>query len=132
MDKSIVTLTNGLRVGNFSSPHPFNFVDGTVLPRASQEDAVLGKLDVEEIEQPGIKGTTDIDITFKMSTGCAALIFAWTQLAEQGEVDVVLIPLPVKQAMAAQLDKPLHDTPFRVIRVADRETKAIHIDRFCV
>ncbi|HSN71491.1 MAG TPA: hypothetical protein VLT59_08270 [Steroidobacteraceae bacterium] len=130
-EKSIITLSNGLRVGNFSSPHPFNFVDGSVLPPADPEDVKCGALTATETPQPGIKGTTDIDLKFEMSTSCAALLYSWRTLANEDKVDIVLVPLPVKTALE-RVGTPLRGSPFRVIRVADRTTKAIFIDKFCI
>jgi hypothetical protein len=46
----IVILSNGKRVANFSSPHEFKFVDGTILPAVSNEDAEKYKVDFIETE----------------------------------------------------------------------------------
>ena len=35
-------LSNGVGVANFSSPHPFNFTDGTVLDRCDSERVAAG------------------------------------------------------------------------------------------
>lgn len=44
----IVTLSNGLRVANFSSPHDFNFTDGSILPTVDAEKSK--RLSMESIE----------------------------------------------------------------------------------
>ncbi len=44
------------------------------------------------------------------------------------DIDVVLVPFPV---MTALKDAGISIGKARVIRVADRVTKMIHIDRFC-
>ena len=134
MAKSIIELSNGLTVGNFSSPHSFLFEDGSELPAATEEDAARGKLAAVEVEQPGIKGTIDIDLTFMMTDSCRALMKEWELLRNQGKVDIVLVPLPVKTAFEADTGSSLAESVFRVIRVrADkRKERWIHIDRFCV
>jgi len=134
-------------VGNFSSPHPFNFTDGSELPAASDEDMLRGKLDTQEVEVGKRGGVVDVDLQFVMTTSCADLLNEWVSLYESGEVDVVLVPLPVKSAGAALGDAPMRCSdgteltitndgrlrlPFRVIRVADRKTKAICTHTFCV
>ena len=48
MDSKIFTLKNGLRVANFSSPHPFTFTDGTIIPAVEDEKARNLMLEVKE------------------------------------------------------------------------------------
>lgn len=129
---TVVTLTTGLVVGNFSSPHEFKFTDGTVLPACSPERAKALELDTEEVETPSRDGRwTDIDIKFVMTDVVAGELLD----AMASGVDVVLVPLPVMTAIKqdrrfeAMVQYGTH--PFRVIRVADRVTKAVHTDRFC-
>jgi hypothetical protein len=121
----IITLSNGLRVGNFSSPHPFTFTDGSVLPACSDDRAERGKLDAVEILHDGIKGTKDIEISFKLNPIVREMI----DEADHINCDVVLVPFPVLRAMK---DEGLPLGKLRVIRSANRITKTIHIDRFCI
>jgi len=121
-----VTLSNGLRVANFSSPHSFRFTDGSELPACSFEHSDRGKLDTEEVEEPGIKGTTDVKICWKMSDGAREL---HNEALHTSDVDVFLVPLPFMTALKEE-GRPIGR--FRVVRVADRNTKVIHTDRFCV
>jgi hypothetical protein len=130
----IITLTTGLRVANFSSPHEFRFTDGSVLPACEPARANLGKLnDVEVTEDRG--RWVDIDLDFQMSDACLAMLLEAEKLWRAGEVDVVIVPFPVLNALKAS---PVFDTadsyghPFRTIRSADRVTKTNHHDRFCV
>lgn len=121
----VVTLNNGLTVANFSSPHPFTFVDGSVLPACSPERARTLMLGTLEHEERGIKGTTDIVLEWAMSM---AVEVALTELEADPEVDLIVVPLPV---MTVLKDFELPIGKARVIRVADRVTKAIHTDRWC-
>ena len=123
----IITLSNGLRVGNFSSPHPFTFTDGSVLPACSDDRSRRGKLDAVEILHPGIRGTTDIEVSFKLNP----IVLEMIDEAEASNCDVILVPFPVLRAMKDE-DYFLVGMKCRVIRSADRITKEIHIDRFCI
>jgi hypothetical protein len=131
-----VTLSNGLRVANFSSPHPFTFWDETVL-EACEEDRVraMQLYAIEDTTTTIIRGVevTDIDLRFTITR---EIIHAICDLQAEDDVDIILVPLPVLKAMKAEhescpsagasLDK------LRCIRVADRVTKEIHTDRFCI
>lgn len=120
-----VVLSSGLCVANFSSPHPFNFVDGTILEACSSERAKGLMLESHEQQVPGIKGTTDIQLTWGLSASVSQALAA----AEADEsVDVVLVPFPVMTALK-EAGRPIGKA--RVIRCADRITKAIFTDKFC-
>lgn len=126
MTMPMVTLRNGIKIANFSSPHPFNFVDGSVLPACEPDRVKDGALEVFEDEIPGIKGTTDIKIHFDLTAKVVSMLVE----ANESEADVVLIPFPVLGAIKETNPELLGKC--RVIRVADRQTKAIHIDKFCI
>lgn len=126
----VVTLSNGLRVANFSSPHEFHFVDGSVLSACSPEWAREMMLDAEEREalvetQSGV-AYTDIGLCWKLSD-----VVRWEidRLRVSDDFDVLIIPLPV---MTALKEARLPIGRMRCIRMADRVTKKAHIDRFCV
>jgi hypothetical protein len=122
-----ITLKNGLRVANFSSPHEFNFVTGEILPACSPERARNLMLEAHEVERPSPCGKwTDLELQFEMSPLVAAALVA---IESDPEIDVVLVPLPVKQA-AGRAGLPLRKC--RTIRVADRVSRAIHADKFCL
>jgi hypothetical protein len=124
----VVTLSNGLRVANFSSPHQFLFEDGTVLEACSPERAKRLMLVQHETEVPTGKQWTDIELRFDMSE---VVVSALKEPHADEEVDIVLVPFPVLQVLQhTELLGLFYKC--RVIRVADRVTKAIHIDKFCV
>lgn len=128
-----VTLKNGLKVANFSSPHPFTFEDGTVLEACSPERARALMLIAEEIEMEQ-EGWTDIALSFKLSPEVKGALMVASRL---DYLDIVLVPLPVRKAIdeAVELDgfgAILRNDIFRTIRVKDRVTKEIYCDRFCV
>lgn len=118
---------SGLRVANFSSMHPFTFADGTVLPAV--EESVSKSLDLEQIEiaQPRkLPGVNDVKMVFVLTP---AVELRLTALDNDPDVDVVLVPFPVLQALAEA------GVPFgkaRVIRTVDRKSRAICTDKFCV
>jgi hypothetical protein len=125
MNMPVITLANGLRVGNLSSPHPFRFTSGEELPAVSRERTGALNLDVKEVVHPRATHT-DIELVFVLTAAVAAALDAAD--ADQG-VDIVIVPLPVMTALKAagrSIGKA------RVCRVADRVSKEIHPDVFCI
>lgn len=134
MKHPICRLNNGLRVANFSSPHPFNFTTGEVLPACDPEVSRKLVLTVKEVESPNPNhpGVTDVEIHYGMSR---AVQDALIELGHNPDVDVILVPLPVAEAVRTYLRAydpgPRGFQICRVCRVADRVAKTIHPDRFC-
>lgn len=128
----IVTLTNGVRVANFSSPHSFTFEDGTILPAVSNEIAEKYKVTfLEGRMKHKNKPIYDITLRFELSADIIDRMEVFKELWTKGELDIVLCPLP----MLTQLKKEFYDlfnSPFRTIRVENRITKEISITKFCL
>lgn len=130
----ITTLKNGLKVANFSSPHPFKFDTGEELPACSPERAKKLMLLTEEREEVNEGGWTDIRIQFLMSPEVER---ALREDPDFEAVDIVLVPFPVREAIRRCADAFPRSVwewvakKTRVIRSADRVTKAIYSDRFC-
>lgn len=121
----IVTLSNGLRVANFNSNHPFNFEDGSVLEGCLTEITQATMLDNEDVETfNGI--FINVKTKFVMSNGCIDRLMYVLKFKDW--YDVCLVPLPVLQAIKTLdwVDK----SKFRGIYVTDRITKAISIIKF--
>ena len=142
MNSPTVTLSNGLTVANFSSPHPFNFTTGEVLPACDSEWANEMKLDIEEIEYGMPKSFqvsvwTDVELNISIPPNVAEALH---DLNHDDDIDIVLVPFMVLQAMKEYLMiNKVAKEPFdidnnkcRVIRVADRITKEIYPDKFCI
>jgi hypothetical protein len=143
----VITLKNGIRIANFSSPHPFRFTTGEELPACSAERARLLMLEATEVESlHGIVVSNkpvswiDIRLSFTMNKTVSVEL---TYLCGRMDVDVVLAPLPVRDAakeFIATLERcdamssewAMVRRKARTIRVADRVTKTIFPDRFCV
>lgn len=132
-----VILTNGLRVANFSSPHPFHFEDGSVLEACAPDRVAAGALNREDEERPwGLWDRDDIIAVvpkFSLSEQVWSLL---VELEQDKSVDIVLIPFPVLEALrnAKGIDGiPYLDMLSKVgtICVKDRQTKEIYINRFC-
>lgn len=121
-----ITLKNGLAIANMSSPHPFTFTTGEVLPACSAEDAQKFKLEAIEVEYPGVKGTTDISLQWRITPEVRSLL---EELNALPGIDIVLVPFPV---MTAMKEAGIPIGKCRVIRVADRVSKAIFPDKFCI
>lgn len=135
----VVTLSNGLRVANFSSPHPFTFVDEHVLPACSPERAQWLMLEAREVElrnhvmqnwgaaQVGVP-ITDVILSWELTPVVMTEI---KRLHEVDDIDIVLVPLPVMQALKEFCPDTSLYKKCRVIRTADRVNKTIYIDKFC-
>ena len=134
MKDRIYTLKNGLRVSNFSSPHSFVFTDSTVIPAVDKERAQALRLDVVEhkVSQRNSRFRT-VMLDWTLSERVSDEIDYWYTFFAMKKVDVVIVPLPVMVALRKVWDqKKILKSPFRVIRVADRITKRIHVDKFCI
>jgi len=134
MKSRIYTLTNGLRIANFSSPHLFTFTDGTILPAVSIELAtkLMLKVDEKRVPQRNSRFRT-VTLDWSLSEAVSEEIDYWFTFFAMKEVDVVIIPLPVMVALKSIWnDKDIIKSPFRVIRVSNRITKEIHTDKFCI
>lgn len=121
----VVTLKNGVRVANFSSPHPFTFDDGTVLPACSPERARSLILEQAELSMQRVRWT-DIEHSFELTPGVREAI---AELQDDAYITIILVPLPVMQAIKDD-GGPIGKC--RVCRVADRISKTIYSDRFCI
>lgn len=137
----VIKLSNGLKVANFSSPHPFTFVDGTILPAVPAEQAEKFKVTFKEISV-----LCDDDHTYTLKFELSDVLIQEINRVfkewDKGLVDVVLCPLPMLQAMKEHLTheelthdlivKELVDSPFRCIRMEDRIEKKCSINKFTI
>lgn len=129
--ENIVTLSNGKRVANFSSPHEFVYEDGTILPAVSNE--LSNKLKVTFTEIP--MGEGDIILKFSLSEDLQQQMLKYFELYNNSEVDVVVCPLPMITALKEDsrygMDY-LYHSPFRSIRIEDRIKKLVSIHKQCL
>jgi len=128
-----ITLANGIRIANFSSPHMFHFDDGSVLGPVSEEVMLLGKLNAEEIKHPRRDGGVDIELAFSITPECTHALAAWLDKWEAVDIDIVIVPFPLLQLLR-QVGwlSSVKDSPFRTIRCVDRATKLNSSTKFCV
>ena len=126
----IVTLSNGKKVANFSSPHDFKFVDGSILPAVHEQVANL--LQVTFHEEMDTNG--DVKLSFSLSDYVLETISFWKGVYYlTGEVDVVFCPLPMITSLKEIYGESwLKDSPFRAIRIEDRINKLVSIDKQCI
>ena len=135
IDKRITTLKTEMRVANFSSPHPFTFTDGSVLPPVDNETANDLLLEAHEVRHSDRKRTKikTISVLFELSEQVKDEIDYWYTIWAMNKVDIVIVPLPVMQCLHDIWDdKSIVKSPFRVVRMADRIKKVIHHDKFCI
>lgn len=128
-----ITLTNRLRVANFSSPHPFHFEDGVVLEACDEARSRALSMERADMEVPW-----PVDLVNVLGPVWAVRpVFGLTELVleelnklqEAWDVEVILVPFPMLQALQlAKLDDRYNKAA--TIIVADRIKKTIKIDRF--
>ena len=95
MAKEIITLSNGKKVANFSSPHSFTFTDGSEIPAVDAEESVRLKVTFNErVDQDG-----DVFLDFTLSSAVLEEMEYWMKLWENKEVDVVFCCLPMITAI---------------------------------
>ena len=129
MEMPVIQLNNGLKVANFSSPHTFRFTSGEELDRCSKERSSSLMLKVVEVEEPQ-ESWTDIQISFRLNDAVSEALEAAERVAKDEGVNIILVPLPVMSSVKEA--GRLADFPsIRTVRMACRETKTIHPDRFC-
>ena len=138
-----VRLSNQLIVGNFSSPHSFTFEDGSVLDAVNDYDSerlkvifnetiVDEKLEWKRAEV--YKEYKTVALDFTLSDEVRNEMEVWQKMWEHNDVDIVLCPLPMIQALH-KIDDGLgtiFDGPFRAVRLKDRIKKLASIDTFSI
>ena len=134
----ITKLSNGLKVANFSSPHPFTFDDGSVIPAVNDNESQRLKVNfietVVEVDNESAVEFKTISLNFELSNDVFSSMSLWHKLWEDRKVDIVLCPLPMIQALQKTNDdlQSLINSPFRAIRMKDRIKKLISIDTFTI
>jgi len=122
-----VTLNNGLRIANFSSPHAFTFDTGEVLEGCSPEHckALSMERKTSEVTISIDNGSwIDCSVSFELTDAIDDEILS---IEIDDEIDIVLVPFPMLNAMKeANCDL----SKFRVCLLADRIKKTIHSNKF--
>ena len=123
----VITLSNGKKVGNFSSPHPFTFEDGTVLPAVSDELSLMLSIKfIEKVDELG-----DVELSFESTKEVEDMISSWMWEYNNNMVDVVFCPLPMI-TMLKEKGFDIKKSPFRSVRMEDRIKKLVSISKQCV
>jgi hypothetical protein len=126
-DAPTTTLTNGLRVANFSSPHQFTFEDQTVLKACDRERSQALSMTANEVltQNPANESVYDVNLSFVLTPVVLSQL-GW--LDDQDDVDVVIAPLPVISALK-EANIPLGKA--RTIRMVNRQEKIASCNKFC-
>ena len=127
--RTIIKLSNGKRVANFSSPHSFIFEDGRILPAVSNKEAERLRVTFHE-EQLTKSG--DITLTFDLSEAVKEEMRYWEQMHYNNEVDVVFCPFPMIQAINQIYTTGKLSMPFRSVYRDGRVDKKISITKQCI
>lgn len=95
MAREIITLSNGKKVANFSSPHSFTFTDGSEIPAVDAEESVRLKVTFnEDVDEDG-----DVRLDFTLSDAVIEEMKYWMKLWINKEVDIVFCCLPMITAI---------------------------------
>jgi len=134
-----VKLNSGVRVVNYSSPHPYIFHTGEKLHACSDKVAQDTKLVANHSKRESKdlygdpRGWHDVSINYSLSLMQEEEL---KELAEFDEIDIILVPYPVLNALKEENE---HDARWddvfykvRVCKLHDRVTKVIRSDEFCV
>ena len=106
MARQIITLSNGKKVANFSSPHSFTFTDGSEIPAVDAEESVRLKVIFnEDVDEDG-----DVRLDFTMSDAVIEEMKYWMKLWINKEVDVVFCCLPMITAIKDAMDEHYLDS----------------------
>lgn len=130
----LTTLSNGLTVANFSSPHAFTFEDGTVLGACSNERAQHFSAYVQD---EVLEENTNHDVLTLAVTLLDRVYQELLALRRESfeQKIVIILPLMMIQALRNQYgwdNKRLLASPFRTIRMKSRTEKVCCIDKFCI
>jgi len=134
-----IRLENKLVVVNFTSPHPYTFNTGEVLPACSDEVAQEMKLSELHLDEKNKGGWIDVEINYCITE---PIMDDLINLVAFDITDVVLVPYPVLEALKSyETDDPDEKaikkeidfvlTKTRTCRLDDRVTKVIKSDEFC-
>ena len=124
-----VTLENGLKVGNFSSPHSFQFNTGETLPGVpGDESKRLSIRREEKVVESGDSRFRNVEISFRMTREVAAALIA----AEKEDVDIIIVPLPIKSAMEQEGIWEGTEGKLRTCVLSDRVSKTVDSSLFGV
>ena len=138
LEAPAITLKNGIRVANFSSPHEFNFEDLSVLPACANSRSTALNLARNDREVPwdGPRSPSwpafERGVILAVTPGFATTPEIVTELEElegHWDVDIVLVPFPVLQSLR---DEKILEKFKKVATVitADRITKAASTTKF--
>lgn len=151
----IATLSNGLRVVNLSSPYPYNFTDGTILPGCTVAQA--NRTDIYYVENETVSAVSmrviyhmdntkpltseqhkavmdgsaeflvkDVELVWKIPPG---LRHDLERLSHRMDYDILLVSAPILVAMKTA---GMEIGRARVVRLTDGFPKQARIDRFCI
>ena len=130
----VTTLKNGLIVGNFSSPHEFNFDTGETLTACDPERSERLKVDfIPNISIQNIRGIEikNNSLTFGLTPELKEEVVKI--LMSRNNPDIILIPLPMIQAIKKDMpDLNISETQFRGVKMKSRTEKLTLSQEFCI
>ena len=136
----VTTLKNGLVVGNFSSPHDFNFDTGEILKACDPERSERLKVDfISNISIQNIRGieiknnSLTFGLTPELKREIGIILENNFMGGKRYNPDIILIPLPMIQAIKKDMpDLNISETQFRGVKMKSRTEKLTLSQEFCI
>jgi hypothetical protein len=124
-----VTLSNGLKIANFSSLHPFAFETGEVLAGCTPEHSRQAMLKMNEYEwESPEQEWTDVIYSFTFTQELHELLVE----AHKLDVDIVLVPLAILNAVKENGEYLRRYNKIRGCIGSERVMQAISSTRFAI
>lgn len=135
----VATLSNGLRVANFSSPHTFEFEDGTVLAACEPDRVEAGSVKPVEkmdsrLDLPSGKSVDIVTLAPDLTIPCHRMLDD-TYDGHGKRYDVVIVSLMLREAInkyKASQGRIANDWWSHCVTIRRRDRGGpICIDKFC-
>ena len=136
-----VDLSNGICVANFSSPHPFTFEDGTVLPACEEDRVIVGSVSPMETLIPARTDNNNIKF-FQVelqpriaSEELHEMLCNAHDDPRYSYVDIILVSLMLLEAIKEHRTAVNYDAQWHkchAIRRPFRGANVVCAGRFCV
>jgi hypothetical protein len=131
----VIRLSNGLRVGNFNSPHPIIFEDGSVLGPVLEEEAKDSYLTDDEVNRSMMVYTDTSDVAiglsskgFHVSEGFLKRFSAASNLLGHGKIDFFIVSIA---SLLALKHARINSDRFYTVHLTDSTNNIASINSFC-
>ena len=121
-----VKLSNGLVIGNLSSPHQFIFEDGSILEAVDKETTKEFSIKFDDIETQNNNKFMTVEKKFIVEY---EFYHKLEKICYDFEGEVILVPFMLISALKANNFKVINK--LHTVHIKDRVNKLVSIDKFC-